>query len=202
MSKELVISANRHETRVALLEDVRDPHRRRDLLHTGLDESDVVAITEAERVEAVRLLARDVAWRRVALRVDLGVVADKRLPVLVAGTLDRLADLLAVEWHLRSLMGPNAIDRRYLPLKGSLVSATAPFPYRSRVPSAIVHGPGEGEQHGAGTGSSVVIKATGLIPASPSFFRRRPPRPGSQALRRTVTNAFTTCSTCSKASSR
>src|ERR1700733_15113085 len=89
---------------VALLEHVRDPHRRQDLLHSALDESDVVAITEAQRVESVRLLARDVAWRRVALRVDLGVVANERLPVFVARTLDRLADLLAVESHLRSLM--------------------------------------------------------------------------------------------------
>jgi hypothetical protein len=32
------------------------------------------------------------------------VVANERLPVLVAGTLDRLADLLAVERHLGSLM--------------------------------------------------------------------------------------------------
>ena len=76
---------------------MRDPHRRGDLLHAALDESDVVAGTEAERFESLRLLARDVAWRRVALRVDLGVVANERLPVFVARTLDRFANLLAVE---------------------------------------------------------------------------------------------------------
>ena len=45
---------------VALLEHVRDPHRRRDLLHSALAKSDVVAITVAERVESLRLAN---AWR-------------------------------------------------------------------------------------------------------------------------------------------
>jgi hypothetical protein len=63
---------------VALLEHVRDPHRRRDLLHSALAKSDVIAITVAERVESLRLLPCDAAWRRVAL--DRGDLRALRYP--------------------------------------------------------------------------------------------------------------------------
>lgn len=48
----------------------------------------------------------------------------------------------------------------------------------SLVTNTIVHGPGEGERHGAGAGSSVVIKATGADTGGSFFLSETTIAPG------------------------
>ena len=84
------------------LEQVGDADGTLETLDAGLEQLQVGVIAEAELVEPLRLGSADVAGSRAAFRVRVFVVADQRLPVLVAGALDRLAHLLARQRHTRA----------------------------------------------------------------------------------------------------
>jgi hypothetical protein len=85
-----------------VFEDVDETNCGLEALDAGLDEGEVGIVPGAELVEPIGLCPADVAGGRTAGGVGVFVKADQGLPVLVAGALDRLADLLPGERHLRA----------------------------------------------------------------------------------------------------
>ena len=92
----------------AVLEDVGDANVRVvDPLDPALDQFEVGVVAQAEAVETLGLGLGDVAGRGAALRVGVLVVADERLPVLVARPFDRVSDVSPGECH-----GPQSLPAR------------------------------------------------------------------------------------------
>ena len=68
-------------------------------LHPGLDQRQSRNVSEAELIQSLGLAARDVARGRAARGICIFVMANQRLPVFVAGALDRFPYLLTGEGH-------------------------------------------------------------------------------------------------------
>ena len=96
------------------LERVGDMNRVAGPLDPGLTQLESRNVGEAELIEPLGLGPADVARGRAARRIGILVVSDQRLPVLVPGALDRLADLLAGERHGRysARRGPESLNER------------------------------------------------------------------------------------------
>jgi hypothetical protein len=84
-----------------VFEDVDETNCGLEALDAGLDEGEVGIVPEAKLIEPLGLGTADVAGGGTAGGVGVFVKADQGLPVLVAGALDRLADLLPRERHVR-----------------------------------------------------------------------------------------------------
>src|SRR5688500_13331338 len=85
----------------SFLENVDQTEGRFEEFDAGLHNCEVGIVPEAKLVEAVSLGAADVTGGGTAGGVRVFVKADQGLPVLVAGALDRFADQLPGEWHVR-----------------------------------------------------------------------------------------------------
>src|SRR2546426_326939 len=87
-------------------ENVREPDFVAHALHPRLHELELLGVAEAHLVEPLRLRLAHVARCGPARGIGVLVVVPQRLPVLIAGTLDRLADVLAGERH--GIPGPGS----------------------------------------------------------------------------------------------
>ena len=72
----------------SILENVRDSDGRLHQLDSALDQLDVGVGAQAEGVQSLGLGPSDVTGRGVTLGVNIGVVADERLPMHIAGPFD------------------------------------------------------------------------------------------------------------------
>src|SRR4051794_24562511 len=86
----------------AELEQVGHANRPLETLDPRLEQPQIRRIAEAELVEPLGLGAADVTRGRAAFRVRVFVMANERLPMRVAGALDRFAHLLSRQRHARA----------------------------------------------------------------------------------------------------
>jgi hypothetical protein len=83
----------------SVLEDVNDADGGIGALDAGLDQREVLGVAEPELVEPLGLASADITRGGAALRLGILMVLDERLPVLVAGALHGLPDLLPCQGH-------------------------------------------------------------------------------------------------------
>jgi hypothetical protein len=84
-----------------VLEDVNQANGGVEPFDASLDQCEVGIIPLPELIEPLGLGLTDVTWSRTAGGVGILVKADQRLPMFVAGALDRGADLLPGQRHVR-----------------------------------------------------------------------------------------------------
>ena len=80
-----------------VLEDVNEADGGIGALDAGLDQRELLGITEPELVEPLSLGPADIARRRSARRIGILVMPDEGLPVFVSRPLHGFADLRPVD---------------------------------------------------------------------------------------------------------
>ena len=88
--------------RAGVLEHVDQAHGGLERLDAGLEQGEVGIGPEAELIEPLRLGFTDVSRRGTAGGIGILVKADQRLPMLVTGALDRGANLIPAQCHVRA----------------------------------------------------------------------------------------------------
>src|SRR5947209_5354477 len=84
---------------LAVLENMGDSNCGWDPLDPALRQFEARVVAHIEVVQSLGLGPTHVTGRGVALRVRVGVVADKGLPVLIPRSFDRLSNVLPIKCH-------------------------------------------------------------------------------------------------------
>jgi hypothetical protein len=89
---------------LAILEKMSYPNCATDLLDPAFHELEVGVVAQAEFVQPLGLGPTDITGGGIALRVNVCVVPDERIPVLITRPFDRLSNVFPSECHGRSLL--------------------------------------------------------------------------------------------------